>query len=132
MKREISADFVPKGRAPKTLSREKMIGYSVSHDSEEVKDLIAHYHCDVINETILDVTLLSKMNVDEFEPSLANKLPKTSVLNRILLQLGYEKMQDRLNVPTADGGRKKHTLWRKSSANENDVWQIVKKHYKQV
>jgi len=33
-------------------------------------------------------------------------LPKTSVLNRILLQLGYEKMQDRLNVPTADGGRK--------------------------
>ena len=132
MKREISADFVPKGRAPKTLSREKMIGYSVSHDSEEVKDLIAHYHCDVINETILDVTLLSKLNVDEFEPSIANKLPKTSVLNRILLQLGYEKMQDRLNVPTADGGRKKHTLWRKSSANEIDVWQIVKKHYKQV
>lgn len=132
MNRQISEGFSPKGRAPKTLSREKMIGYSVSHDLEEVRDLITHYQCDVINETILDVTLLSKLNVDEFEPSLANKLPKTSILNRILLQLGYEKMQDRINVPTPDGGRKKHTLWRKSSANENDVWQIVKKHYKQV
>jgi len=130
MRREISADFVPKGRAPKTLSREKMIGYSVSHDSEEVKDLIAHYHCDVINETILDVTLLSKLNREEFEPSLANKLPKTSALNRILLQLGYEKMQDRINVPMPDGLKKKHTLWRKSSANENDVWIAAKKHYK--
>lgn len=131
MNREISADFVPKGRAPKTLSREKMIGYSVSHDSEEVKDLIAHYHCPVINENILDVTLLTKLNFEEFEPSIP-KLPKTAVLNRILLQLGYEKMQIRLNVPTADGGRKKHTLWRKSSANENNVWHEVKKYYKQV
>lgn len=131
MRREISADFVPKGRAPKTLSREKMIGYSVSHDSEEVKDLIAHYHCDVINETILDVTLLTKLNFEEFEPSIP-KLPKTAVLNRILLQLGYEKMQIRINVPTPDGARKKHTLWRKSSANENNVWHEVKKYYKQV
>ena len=131
MKREISADFAPKGRAPKTLSREKMIGYSVSHDSEEVKDLIAHYHCDVINETILDVTLLTKLNFEEFEPSIP-KLPKTAVLNRILLQLGYEKMQIRLNVPTPNGARKKHTLWRKSSANENNVWHEVKKYYKQV
>jgi hypothetical protein len=77
------------------------------------------------------VTLLTKLNFEEFEPSIS-KLPKTAVLNRILLQLGYEKMQIRLNVPTADGGRKKHTLWRKSSANENNVWHEVKKYYKQV
>jgi hypothetical protein len=129
MNRVISADFSAKGRAPKTLSREKMIGYSVSHEFEEVKDLIAHYHCEVINENIVDITLLGKLNFEEFEPSVL-KLPKTSALTRILLQIGYEKVHKRIDVPTSDGGRKKHTIWRRSTFDENEAIKKVKEYYK--
>jgi hypothetical protein len=129
MNRKISPDFSAKGRAPKTLSREKMIGYSVSHEFEEVKDLIAHYHCEVINENIVDITLLGKLNFEEFEPSVL-KLPKTSALTRILLQIGYEKVHKRIDVPTSDGGRKKHTIWRRSTFDENEAIKKVKEYYK--
>jgi hypothetical protein len=129
MNRKISVDFSAKGRAPKTLSREKMIGYSVSHEFDDVKDLIAHYHCGVINENIVDITLLGKLNFEEFDPAVL-KLPKTSALTRILLQIGYEKVHKRIDVPTGNDGRKKHTIWRRSTTDEEAVIKKVKEHYK--
>lgn len=147
MNRKISDDFAPKGRAPKTLSREKMIGYSVSHESDEVRDLINHYQCGVINDDIVDITYLMRLNAMEFEVGVS-KLPKTSALTRILLQLGYTKINNRIYVhgldddangvkdDDLDGSTKapkagkvkieRHTIWHKNQLKETFVIEKVK------
>jgi|GEM_PF-1237357 len=116
MSREISGLFKHKGRAPQTDAREKMINYSKSDNVESVVDAISKFQCNLINDAIVDITLLKYKIEMEFEVDKF-ALPATNALKKIMLELGYEKCGIRLN---AKGG-KKHTLWYKYPLSEAEA-----------
>jgi hypothetical protein len=113
MTREISSDFKPKGRAPITEGIGQMIAYAVSEDTETVLDFITKYNNGVINEKVLDITLLSKLSAPIFFGGKC--LPATSKLKNTLLDLGYRRVKDRVNIP---GTKTKHTVWFKEPFTE--------------
>ena len=114
MSRPISEGFRAKGRAPYTEARDRMIDYATNDVTESVVDLITKYQCNLINEVVVDITLLKHKIDSEFEVGGVG-LPATNALKKILLELGYEKVKNRLNKK---GSLNKHTVWYKHPFTE--------------
>lgn len=102
--REISADFNPTGRAPKTKAREKMVQLSISPERCMVEDALTKHECDIINKDVLDVSYLKQLCQLEDD-----ELPKTRALSAILLEMGYQQVDKRVLKIASD--RKNHYVW---------------------
>ena len=129
--REISAAFNCKGRAPVTSSRGMMIDYGVSHDLEIVRDAIAHHSCYLINERVVDVSLLRKKHEEDLFGSGngdGDKLPVTNTLKRIMLELGYQKLPNRISK-MINGVRIQSVIWHKSEVDEVEILDRFEKMY---
>lgn len=124
--RPISASFDAHGKAPMTTAKAAMQNLAVTSDTEQVIDAIDTHRCAIINERIVDVTHLQN------ECLLAgNELPKTSLLSKIISEMGYAKATRRVDVtPRTGGQRKKHTVWfLTKSATECDIVDEVKQFH---
>jgi hypothetical protein len=105
--RKISADFKPRGRAPDTTSKRKMVALGVSPERSQIEDAVDMFECEVINKDVLDVTWLN--NLCERD---GVELPKTRTMSRILSEMGYEKA-DPSRVKIVRTG-KLHYVWTRS------------------
>jgi len=114
---KISAGFSAKGRAPHTSAREEMIALGVSPDRSLIEDAIDLMRCDVINETVLDVTWLNKLCEAE-----GTMLPKTRAISAILLEMGYKQIEGRRMKISKTNGL--HYVWFKG--DEKGVKNIVR------
>lgn len=102
--RTISASFNPRGRAPETNAKNRMIDVAISPDRNIIEDCIRTFDCVVINDRMVDVTHLNELCiVDGFD------LPKTRTIGAILLELGYDQVEGRRVWITKTG--KRHYLW---------------------
>ena len=99
---KISDAFSPKGRAPDTDARQQMMDVSVSGERTEIEDAVAALECDVINDSVIDLTWLNEQAKLE-----GYVLPKTRAITAILLEIGYRQVPSRrIKV---DG--KHHYIW---------------------
>lgn len=104
--REVSEEFSPKGRAPKTEAKAKMQAVAVSPERSQVEDAIARMECAVINDELLDVTWLNELCQQE-----GIELPKGRTLSAVLLEMGYEQIEKRRLKVAKTGGY--HYVWYK-------------------
>ena len=117
---KISPAFSAKGRAPHTSAREEMIALGVSPDRSLIEDAIDLMRCDVINETVLDVTWLNKLCEAE-----GTMLPKTRAISAILLEMGYKQIEGRRMKISRTNGL--HYVWFKG--DEKGVKNIVREFH---
>ena len=127
LNREISSEFKHKGRAPLTNARESMIDYSANIEVENLQDLINKYECEVINDSLVDITHLTNCIKADFDADNI-QLPNSTMLKHIMLEMGFEKIKSRVDVPTNDGKRVKHTVWFKNT-KKGVAPQIVVKNF---
>ncbi len=119
---KISADFNPKGRAPSTGARDRMMNVSISSGYSMVEDVINQHDCPVINGKILDVTKLNELcNFD------GQELPKTSALAPILLEMGYEQLSNR-RIKIKETGRY-HYIWVTPQNDEHEIICTIRDFY---
>jgi hypothetical protein len=125
--RKISADFSAQGRAPETKARQMMMNIATSPERLAVEDAIEKHRCEVINESILDITWLNKLCEME-----GDELPKTRTLSAILLEMGYEQLPSRRVKISARSGV--HYVWFKpSDCAPDEIAQNVRQwHDKEV
>jgi len=120
---KISKDFTPQGRAPETNARKKMMNISMSPERLSIEDAISQHNCEIINDTIVDITQLSNMMMMDGE-----ELPKTRTMSAILLEMGYESIDNRRVKIKQDS--KYHYVWIKSEHLNNDqAKQIIRDYY---
>lgn len=100
----ISRSFSARGRAPKTLAREQMVAAAVSPDRSMIEDAIDYHRCEVINESVLDVTWLNELMQAD-----GNELPKTRTLSAVLFEMGYEQIPGRRMKVSKTGNY--HYVW---------------------
>lgn len=132
MNREISADFKPYGRAPLTAARSSMINYSANSEVEHIQDLIEHFKCDIINETIIDLTYLTSLIKMETFSDVA-QLPSAKMTQHILIDMQYHKLDSRVNVKNSGNKVTKHTIWYKiqdTLFDEKNISKIVQEFHK--
>lgn len=120
--RPISAGFSTSTRAPDTISRQQMIDNTTSHESDNIADLIADYECKVINENIVDVTLLRELSL-----SFGTIPPNTRTISHQLLKLGYQQITGRR---VKINGKLKY-IWHKPTIDEGNVLKAAKIHYRE-
>jgi len=104
LNRTIGADFMPRGNAPMTGAKAQMTSLAVSPEREALEDAIDTHRCPVINENIIDITTLT--DYAEMEPG--EPLPKGRTLAKILSELGYEKIEQRV---VCNKTRRRHRIW---------------------
>ena len=117
---KISADFNHRGRAPDTDARRKMMNNATSPDRLLLEDALAQNECEIINDSLIDVTWLNQLcTMDGAE------LPKTRTMSAILLEMNYEQIsKKRVKIK---GTNKYHYIWLDSSKiSEDEAKEIVK------
>ena len=87
---KIPSSFDPNGRAPETAARLEMKALSVSPDADTIENLIEMHRCEVISDTILDVTWLGKM-----AKAMGDELPDSRRVTAILSDLGWSPIKGR-------------------------------------
>ena len=120
---QISPEFNAKGRAPNTTARQEMLNLAISPERSIVEDAIDLNRCDVINDTVVDVTWLNELCVGE-----GQDLPKTRALSAILLEMGYSRISTRkLKISRT---AKMHYVWFKG--DEEAARNAVRRFHKDV
>jgi len=120
---KISNDFNHRGRAPETDARRKMMNNATSPDRLLIEDAIAQNDCSIVNDDIVDVTLLN--DLVQFQ---GVELPKPRTLSAILLEMNYEQLSTRRIKVKATG--KMHYVWFKSAKyTENEVKSLVREYH---
>lgn len=117
--RKLSSGFSPRGRAPETKARQRMINLAISPDRQLLEDAIAEHECGIINDKILDITYLNQLCQME-----GTELPKTRAMSAILLEMGYQQHSKRrvfLNKT-----RKYHYVWLRLNDDDDIALQEVK------
>lgn len=117
---EITPTFNAKGRAPHTRARDEMMALAVSPERSTVEDMIDKHQCAVVSERVLDLTWLNKLCEAE-----GDTLPKTRAIHAILLELGYQQVDERRVKISKHEARGYHYVWRKD-CNDDEAKQIVK------
>lgn len=116
--RKIPASFDPNGRAPETAARLEMKDLSVSPDADMLENLIEMNRCEVISDTILDVTWLGK-----WAKFWGEKMPDSRRVNAILSEQGWSPIPKRRMSIAGESG---HTIWIKGVADLEAVKKIVR------
>lgn len=114
---QVSASFNPQGRAPETEARKKMMNIAVSPERLAVEDMLSQYQCSVVSNDIVDVTYLN----DEVVMA-GGEMPKTRALSAILLEMGYEQIENRRIKITSKN--RHHYIWVR--AQSTDVEKVKK------
>lgn len=85
--RQLSADFNPHGRAPRTAGIEIMRDANASEDRMLVDQAIEDHACEIVSDRIIDVTHLNNCVTME-----GGDLPQAFQLSRILMDMGYTRI----------------------------------------
>lgn len=101
---QVSESFNPVGRAPETNARKQMMEIAVSPERLALEDAICKHECDVINDSVLDVTWLNSLCEIE-----GDEIPTKRALTAILLEMGYEQVDGRRVKISKTGGY--HYVW---------------------
>lgn len=120
--RKQGSEFDAGGRAPTTRGIAHMREANVSEDENIVRDAIADHECEVVNDTIIDVTHLNNCVMADGD----EMLPKNRTLSLILRDLGYMPAGPRYFRINGQ----KHYVWTKSrKMTDDDVKEIVRKFH---
>lgn len=84
----ISDSFRPKGRAPNTKAKARMLEASKPEPQRLLEDAIEKHSCSRICKDLLDVTYLNQLCTDGFG-NMTTPLPKTRAMSGALRDLGY-------------------------------------------
>lgn len=98
---QVSREFDANGRAPDSSGRLEMQMMHVTEDEDAVTDALEKYRGPLINEAVIDLTMLQ--DACEFDDEI--ELPTRRGLSHILSRLGYSR-GDRIKV-----GKRRHTVW---------------------
>jgi hypothetical protein len=121
--RSVSAQFNPRGRAPETNAKNRMIDVAVSPDRNTVEDCIRTFDCIVINDRMVDVTYLNRLCEQEHFD-----LPKPRTLGAILLEIGYDQVEGR-RVWVAKTNQHHYLWFRPDLITSDDVIATAKGFY---
>jgi hypothetical protein len=88
--RQISADFMPHGRAPETLGIAEMRDANVSDDRRAVEEAIEDHACEIVSPRVLDITYLNEQTMMD-----GKDLPSTRALANILRDKGMAPVDGR-------------------------------------
>lgn len=113
---KVSESFKPKGRAPSTEAKVRMLDATVSGTQVMVEDAIDKHECATINNDLIDVTQLHSLCVDGFG-NVQTQLPKSSALSNTLRDMGYVQIDKRR---AKIGGKLNHTIWYKPDVYDSD------------
>ena len=121
---EISADFKPKGRAPKTAGHAEMKDANINDDVASFRNLIEHHSCEVLNDEIVCITgLRAAALLDAEDPWV---LPSFLARGRLLREEGYSPVKPKFYKIKGV----KHFVWSKKNRRpEAEVKAIVRDYY---
>lgn len=107
--RNLSDEFNPHGRAPKTSGLLKMRDANLSDDRIAVEEAIEDYGCEIVNDKVIDVTYLNSCVLME-----GKDLPVQRALANVLRDMGYEKIEKgRIKI-----GKDYHYIWTRVSSED--------------
>lgn len=120
--RKISDSFSPRGRAPETKARQRMINLAISPERQMLEDAISEHKCPVINEHILDLTWLNELCKKD-----GPELPGNRAITAILLDMGYEQYEKRkIKISKT---RRNHYIWLGRGSDTSFEPQVVREFH---
>ena len=122
--RSISADFKPKGRAPVTAAKREMAMLTHSPDRLSIEDAIANHRCEVVGDTLLDVTYLRDLVIAD-----GNDWPNSRTVSAVLLELGYSKMEEGKGRVKIAKDQKYHYVWTKQPSDCRGTLEKIKEYF---
>jgi len=111
LNREYSADFHPQGRAPTTGGMDEMRGANVSEDRMIIDEAIEDHACEVVSDSLIDVTHLNKLALMD-----GVDMPVKRALANVMRDKGYVQIDKRRSKIKGDD----HFIWFKRSAMSSD------------
>ena len=121
---EISADFKPKGRAPKTAGHAEMKDANINDDVAAFRSIIENHSCEVLNDEIVCITALKAAALLDLEESW--DLPGSLARGRLLREEGYSPIKPKFYKIKGI----KHPVWSKKNRRpEEEVKEIVRNYY---
>lgn len=119
--REISPGFNAQGRAPDTKAKRVMLSAADSPEQSDLVDLIESHACEVISDSILDVTWLRKQAEGN-----GDQLPHQRAMAAILLEMGYEPIGKVKITKT----RTNHRVWiDPTMVSEEDAKKLIRDYF---
>ena len=122
--RKISAEFKPKGRAPKTSAKAEMAMLTHSPDRLALEDAISTHKCEVISESLLDVTYLRDLVIAD-----GHDWPNPRTVSAVLLELGYSKMEAGRGRVRIAKDQKLHYIWTKTPQDTRGTFDKVRDYF---
>lgn len=92
---KISESFRPKGNAPHTQAKARMLEAAKPESQRLLEEAIEKHFCDRVSDDLLDVTLLGSLCSDGFG-NMTTPLPHRRAMAAALRDMGYKKVERRI------------------------------------